>query len=258
MSSLRYRAHREKIGELNHVLVTAENEAGDLVPPVALAVFCHGFGAGGDDLVGLAGELLQMSATENPLALAFPAAPISLESQGMPGSRAWWLLSIQRLINALDDGRFDEIRQEVPEGISEARTQLTDSIEQLLQRYRLDEKQLLLGGFSQGAMLSVETACHGLKSPPAALCLYSGALICESRWRSVATRLADTKILQSHGSLDMVLPLQTGIWLRDMLLEAGAEVDFVEFYGPHTIAPAAIEKTGVLLSQLAESTPKPS
>ncbi|MEZ6133829.1 MAG: lysophospholipase [Pirellulaceae bacterium] len=247
MNPLRYQATRERLGSLDCVIISPET-----VEPIAgLAVFCHGFGAGGDDLVGLAGELLQVAAPQKPLVMVFPAAPLSLADQGMPGARAWWLLSIQRLMNALEEGRYEQVREEVPDGIEEARTALVESIEAAMQRYDVDESRLLLGGFSQGAMLSVETACLGLKQPPRQLCLFSGALICERRWRPVMPRLRDTKIFQSHGSTDMVLPLQTGLWLRDALTESECRVEFCQFAGPHTIPLEALEHSGKMLAELA-------
>lgn len=248
MNKITYQATRERIGSLDCVIVAPQDHAAKIS---ALGVFCHGFGASGEDLVGLAGELLQIAATDAALMLVFPAAPLSLEAEGMPDGRAWWLLSIQRLISALEEGRFEQVRDEVPEGIEEARQKLTETIELVLQRCQLTPQQLLLGGFSQGAMVSVETSLRGLAQPPAELCLYSGALICERLWRPLAARLKDTRILQSHGTLDPVLPLQTGVWLRDMLNEAGCSVDFVQFKGPHTIPFQAIETTGLRLSELA-------
>ena len=244
---MRYQAARERIGTLDCVVIRPEAA----VRSAALGVFCHGFGAGGDDLVGLAGEILQVAMPQQPVTLVCPAALLSLEDQGLPGSRAWWLLSIQRLLSALEEGRYDQVREEVPEGIEEARAQLGATISLALDRCELDESKLLLGGFSQGAMLAVETACLGLPQPPQQLCLYSGALICEGRWKPVASRLKHTQIFQSHGRMDPILPLQTGQWLRDMLRAQGCQVDFVEFNGPHTIPATAITHTAKLLAELA-------
>lgn len=218
----------------------------------SMAVFCHGFGAGGDDLVGIASEILQIAAPEHGTMLVFPAAPISLDDQGMPGSRAWWLLSIQRLLSAIEDGRYEQVRDEIPSGIDAAREALVESIQELLDESNLDESRLLLGGFSQGAMLAVDVAVRGLETPPKQLCLYSGCLICESVWKPRANRLNDTEIYQSHGRLDPILPLQTGRWLTDMLQEAGCTVESHEFDGVHTIPMDAIEKTASMLARITD------
>jgi phospholipase/carboxylesterase len=245
---MKYRADREQLGELECITI----RPADSSPVAALAVFCHGYGAGGDDLVGLAAEILSMASPARPVAMLFPAAGIDLTDQGMPGGRAWWNLSIQRLINAMDEGRYEQIRAEVPEGIDDACQKLTDVVRLALERTALDESRLMLGGFSQGAMLAVETACLGLDEPPAQLVLYSGALIAEQRWKPRVERLRGTQILQSHGRIDPILPLQTGLWLREVLEEAGCSVKFIDFYGPHTIPTEALECTAQMLSQLAE------
>lgn len=252
LKPLNYQARRERLGPLDCVVVSPHIADSPSESPkiAALAVFCHGFGAGGDDLVGLAGELLQMAATDEPLMLVFPAAPLSLEEQGMPGGRAWWMLSVQRLISAMEEGRFEQIRAEVPDEIDAARQSLTAVIDAALDRCGLTSQQLLLGGFSQGAMLAVDTALRGLAEPPAQLCLYSGALICEQLWKPLVPRLKDTEIFQSHGRFDQILPLQTGVWLRDFLQSAPTSVDFVQFDGPHTIPSEALERTAAMLSRL--------
>lgn len=246
LSELVYRGKRERIGQLDCVVVQPDGT----LPIEKVAVFCHGFGAPGEDLVGIAQEILSEGVSEAPTQLIFPAAPLSLEAHGMPGARAWWLLSIARLIEAMESEEFEKIREEVPEGIDEARTKLVETIEIALERTKLSERELLIGGFSQGAMLSMDVACRGLKEPPAALCLYSGALICESFWKESAPRLSGCKILQSHGRQDAILPFTAGVWLKDMLIEAQCNVDFINFNGPHTIPMAAITRTARLLASI--------
>ncbi len=250
MNEPKYQFERSTLGELECGIVRPVDREAQIE---CLAVLCHGFGAGGDDLVGLAGEVLQVLPPDHNVMMVFPAAPLSLEDQGMPGGRAWWLLSIQRLISALEDGRFELVREEEPAGIDDARQKLCVCIETALQMSDLDASRLLLGGFSQGAMLSMDVACRGLPTPPAAMCLYSGCLICERQWRSTASKLESTDIFQSHGRLDPVLPLQTGKWLTELLAACGCNVDYFEFNGVHTIPMEAIEKTAHQMTKLCQS-----
>lgn len=240
MTEVRYRGERRKIGSLDCVVISPVDSQ-----VTAVGFFCHGFGAGGDDLVGLAEELL--ASQKRPVQLVFPSAPIDLAEHGIPGGRAWWLLSIQRLLSALDEGHYELVRREVPDEIDTVRQQVCETIQLVLAEARLSEEQLLLAGFSQGAMLSMDVACRGLDKPPKALCLYSGALICEQFWSKTVNRLQLTKVFQSHGKLDPILPFQTGKWLRDLLTSGGCTVDFLEFNGPHSIPFEAIERTSKLL-----------
>ena len=78
-------------------------------------VLLHGFGAPGDDLVGLA-PYLHAPRTR----FVFPAAP--LELGGLYGdSRAWWLLDLARLEASLATGSIHSWIAEVPEGLDNAR-----------------------------------------------------------------------------------------------------------------------------------------
>lgn len=241
---IQYRSHSRQIGQLNCIVIESA------LPPKAIAVFAHGFGAPGDDLAGLAGDYLEALQAQEPVQLIFPAALLSLADEGFGDGRAWWKLSVQRLLAALEQGQYELVKEESPPGIDAARDALTEVIEQSLAKAGLAHDKLLLGGFSQGAMLAVEVACLGLQAPPAAMALYSGCLIRYRQWKEKVARLKDTRILQSHGSMDPILPLRTGMWLYDMLIEGGCQVDFKQFPGPHTISGEAIEGTAALLDDL--------
>ncbi len=60
--------------------------------------------------------------------------------------------------------------------------------------------------------------------------------------------MAKTKIFQSHGKIDPVLPFDSAIVLRDLLRMSGAKLDFHSFQGPHTIDGPSVEKVAVLLA----------
>ena len=248
LAKLRYRTQLKRIGELDCTVVSTDQ------PPAAIGILCHGFGAPGDDLVGLAPDLLQARAGSEPVELIFPSGLLSLADEGFPEGRAWWRLSIQRLLSIMEQGQYELIRQESPPGIEAAQSALSHVVEEALARTGLPSRQLLLGGFSQGAMVAMECACCAMPAAPGAMALFSGCLIREKQWRAGVNKLAGTKILQSHGELDPILPLRTGVWLRDMLIESGCHVDFRQFVGPHTICWEAIEGTAGLLDDLANPT----
>ncbi|MFO1065313.1 MAG: lysophospholipase [Pirellulales bacterium] len=247
MSALKYRASRRSVGSLECIVVAPDSK----VDVKAMVVLCHGFGAGGDDLVGLSNDLLSSRSGDEPVVLVYPAALLSLADEGYGDSRAWWRLSIQRLISAIEDGQYELIREESPEGIDAARTALVGTVNILLNEYDLDMSALVLGGFSQGAMLSMECACCGFDGPPAGLVLYSGCLIREKQWKAGADKLRDCSIVQSHGDQDMILPIRTGLWLKELLEESGCAVDFIRFVGPHMICGEAIERTAELIDEVA-------
>jgi phospholipase/carboxylesterase len=57
-------------------------------------------------------------------------------------------------------------------------------------------------------------------------------------------------VLQSHGDEDQILPFEAAEWLRDLLVEAGCDVEFIPFHGPHTIPPVALLRFIERLSEL--------
>jgi len=219
-----------------------------IVGPADAAITCvllHGFGAPGDDLVGLAGEL------DGPVRLVFPAAP--LELGGLYGdSRAWWMLDLGRLEDELRRGVPRDVRDEIPDGLAAARDHVMQLIDQLTERFAIAPDRLVLGGFSQGAMLSLDVALHRAV-PPAGLLLMSGTLIAETAWQPRLASLAGVPVMLSHGQQDALLPYHVAEVLRDRLVAAGAAVDWQPFVGGHEIPRAAIDAAGKLLRGLARS-----
>jgi phospholipase/carboxylesterase len=217
-----------------------------IVGPPDAAVTCvllHGFGAPGDDLVSLAGEL------DAPVRLVFPEAP--LELGGLYGdARAWWLLDLVRLQEELGRGVPRDRRDEIPEGLASARDQVSRLLDQLAARFAIPADRLVLGGFSQGAMLSLDVALHRA-APPAGLILMSGTLLAESVWRPRMRSLAGVPVMISHGRQDALLPYHAAEILRDRLTEAGAAVDWQPFLGGHAIPRVAIDAAGKLLRSIA-------
>lgn len=211
-------------------------------------VLCHGYGAPGTDLVMLGDALFQ----ERPelagrVRFLFPEAPVSLADQGMPGGRAWWPLNIQRLQAQLQAGSVDELRTVAPPGLDAARDALRTTLDAWRQEQGWDWSQLVIGGFSQGAMVSCETVA-ALSTSPAGLVALSGMLIHEPAWRTGLQAKPGLPVFQSHGQYDVVLPYVSGVWLKDLLTEAGADLQFVPFPGGHQIPWEVLESLGDFLT----------
>ena len=107
---------------------------------------------------------------------------------------------------------------------------------------------VVLGGFSQGAMLTVDVALHA-PGKLAGLALMSGTLLAESVWQPRAAALAGVTIFQSHGTKDGLLAYRGAERLRDFLLAAGAEVGFMPFPGGHELPPPVLEGLAELLAR---------
>lgn len=224
--------------------------------PRLAVLLCHGFGAGGDDLVPVA-QALAASRPEIAEHVSFvtPEAPLTLGDMGYGEARAWWMLDLQS-VAARRAGEADAMqrhRSEMPEGLVPARRQLRAALDALLARSGLSLGQVVIGGFSQGAMLTTDLALR-LDEPPAALWALSGTLIAEAEWRRLAARRAGLPVFQSHGTRDPILSFAHAAALRDLLREQGLAVDFLEFPGEHTIPEAAIRTLSRQLGSILART----
>ena len=222
---------RQRLGPLDCVV------AGEGDGPVC--VFLHGFGAGGDDLVPLAEYFRAPPGTR----WVFPAAP--LELGGLYGdARAWWLIDLARLERDLMSGRASDRTAEVPEGLTEARAAMIAMLDDV--RTTFGDAPLVLGGFSQGAMLSLDVALHTDRAI-AGLVLMSGTLIAEREWAPRMASRKGTHVLQSHGQRDGLLPFAAAERLRDLMKGAGLDVTWVPFRGAHEIPPPVVAAVGDFL-----------
>ena len=237
-----------RLGPLEARVVQADAGA----RPELAVVLCHGFGAPGTDLVPLASELLQRQPALAPrVRFVFPAAPLTLADFGWGEARAWFPIDLEAQIalRASGEAARAQLRAQVPEGLAQARRQLASCLEAVSQTSGLSPGRIVLGGFSQGAMVSTDLALRADEAP-AALVILSGILLAEAEWRARAPRRKGLRVLQSHGRSDPILPYADGEALRDLLVQAGLQVEFVPFDGPHTIAWQALDRLGALLASL--------
>ena len=223
------------------VFLTAgdDREGGGTGTP--LVVLLHGFGAPGDDLV----PLWRVLGVPRGTRFAFPAAP--LETGMMPGadSRAWWNIDMVRLQSAMARGDMRDLSSEEPDGMTEARAAIDALLGEL--EAKLAPSKLLLGGFSQGSMLSLDVALRTARTP-AALVVLSGTLLAEKEWVPRMKRLSGIPIFQSHGMNDPLLPYALAERLKKELETAGAKVSFVPFRGGHEIPPPVMDGLSAFLS----------
>lgn len=221
--------------------------------PELLVVLCHGFGAAGDDLVPVAEHLLALRpGLGERVRFAFPAAPLELPEM-MPWfeARAWWHIDVDRIQRALAAGDLSGLRQERPDGLPSARRKLLRVVDEAARQAGLPLGRVVVGGFSQGAMLTTDLALR-MEEAPAALAAFSGVLIQEDDWTRLAAGRRGLRVLQSHGRQDPVLPFIAGEWLRELLVSSGLDVQWLPFDGEHTIAPAGVQALGALLGSLLD------
>lgn len=231
----------------------ADSPSAASTPPIRV-ILCHGYGAPGDDLAGLAEPLIGwLGDRASSFEFIFPQAPHDLANLGMPDGRAWWPLNMAALQELLQTSQFEQLHESVPPGLSDAHAALVQCIRAVCGiDGEIAAAPYVLGGFSQGAMLTMDVAIRGDVPPPKLLVQFSGTLICRSQWTDMVDRLASTDVLQSHGRFDPILPFTSGMALRDLLIGHDVPVEFVAFDGPHTIEPNTLMK---LVTRLGAMVP---
>jgi len=172
--------------------------------PTALVVLLHGYGANGDDLIGLADGWR----TRLPhAAFVAPNAPEAIP--GMYGALQWFALTLRT-------------PTEYWRGVDAARPLLERFLAAELDRYRLGAQRLILVGFSQGTMLALHVGLRRAVAP-AGLVGYSGLL---AGAEHLAQATARPPVLLLHGADDELIPVAALHLAREALADAGLRVEW--------------------------------
>jgi phospholipase/carboxylesterase len=183
--------------------------------PTAAVVLVHGYGASGDDLIGLAPFFAQAV----PHAIFYsPNAPDPWEG-GMGGGRQWYSLAgfdpeaIKR-----DPLRMGETFRAMNDRVVKASVRLDLFLDQIMASHAITPNRLALLGFSQGTIMSLHV---GLRRPKeiGAILGFSGAL-------SAADKLAaeiksKPPVALVHGAADPVIPASATLESEKALKSAG-------------------------------------
>lgn len=203
-----------------------------------VVVLLHGYGAPGDDLVVLSDYLDVPAGTR----FLFPEAPISIPL-GYGDARGWWIIDMARIQADRTAGRIRDMSNEIPRGLIEARQKVAGLLDELPRKLNADPKQTILGGFSQGAMLSCDVLLRGDR-PYAGLIQLSGTLLAKQEWSPLLRKRKGLPIFQSHGTHDEILPYVMAERLRDEFIHAGLRVEWLPFRGGHEIPEPVLKRLG--------------
>jgi phospholipase/carboxylesterase len=222
------------LGGLKVRLVGGSDGRGGGDGPVVLLL--HGFGAPGDDLVPLA-DVIEVPRGTRWL---FPEAPLSL-NMGFGDSRAWWIIDFARIQEDRAAGRIRDLSVEIPQGLALARERFLAFLKELPRQFQIDYKKTVIGGFSQGAMLTCDAVLH-TDYPFAGLVQLSGNLLAQSVWGPLMPTRKGLPIFQSHGTLDDILPHIGAERLCDALTQSGLAVERHSFRGGHEIPEPVLQR----------------
>jgi phospholipase/carboxylesterase len=212
-------------------------------------VLCHGFGAPGDDLVPIGRSLAAPPGTS----FVFPAALHSLSDfVRMPvgDARAWWPIDLERIERAMQRGEVRDLTRDIPEGLAAARAALISLLD-ALHAEGVAHERVVLGGFSQGAMLATDVVLR-TDRPFAGLIAWSGTMLCEDEWVPKMAARKGLPTYVSHGKDDPLLPFSIAERLRDAFIGAGLDVTFRAFPGGHTIPPPVTSDVEKFLAKISK------
>ena len=227
---------QEKLGDLLVRITGGTDGRGGGNGPVV--VLFHGYGAPGDDLVVLSDYLDAPAGTR----FLFPEAPLPIPL-GYGDSRGWWLIDMARIQADRAAGRIRDLSGEIPVGLVRARERTTSLLDDMHRRLGVDHKKTILGGFSQGAMLSCDVLLHSNR-PYAGLIQLSGTLLAKQEWGPLLLKRKALPVFQSHGTQDPILAYVMAERLRDEFVGAGLKVEWLPFRGGHEIPEPVLRRLG--------------
>lgn len=195
-------------------------------------VLLHGYGSKADDWLQFEHKLQVPQHGR----LVFAQGPL----RGPRGSRGWWWLNIEGHIPPGE--RFPDFSTATPGGIKLA----SQLVRNLLVKV---PEPIILGGFSQGAMLSAEIAFQ-TDQPLAALVLLGGTTVNEAAWVERFPGRRQMPIFIAHGRGDGVLPFATMERFQARIKAAGLDVTWFPFDGGHDVPDPVIAALNEFLAGL--------
>jgi phospholipase/carboxylesterase len=183
--------------------------------PEGLLVLLHGRGADEHDLY----PLLDLLDPERRLLGATPRGPLSLP----PGGAHWYALY---RLGYPDPATFSETFPQLVEWLDGS---------------GFPPERTVIGGFSQGAVMTYALGLVRGRPRPAGLMALSGFMPTVPGFElDLASPLPPVAI--GHGTYDQVIGVEWGRSARETLTEAGADVLYREYPLPHAIDPTFLDE----------------
>jgi phospholipase/carboxylesterase len=208
-------------------------------PEGALVLF-HGRGADEHDLF----PLLDMLDPDRRLLGATARGPLSLP----PGGAHWYAVARVGYPDA--------------ETFHATYPQLATWLDELLAEHGIAPGRTVLGGFSQGSVMSYALGLGAGRPRPAGIMALSGFIPEVEGFELDLGTAAGLPVAIGHGTHDPVISVEFGRDARERLVNAGADVLYRESPMPHTIDPAFLRELpawlrGALRSAAAKDPAQP-
>jgi len=168
-----------------------------------------------------------------PVRFIFPNAPIiPITVNGGMEMRGWYDIRSMS-INVQEDAA----------GVKESASTLADLIGKEVQQ-GMPSNRIFLAGFSQGGAIALY---EGLQHPKqlAGIIVLSSYLPLHNTIDEISSKFATrTPVFMGHGSQDPIIPVELGLFTRDLLLEKKIEVQWEIYPMGHSVSAEEISDLG--------------
>jgi phospholipase/carboxylesterase len=196
--------------------------------PQGALVLMHGRGADEHDLLPLADAL----DPARRLTVVTPRGPLALP----PGGRHWY--------------RVREIGYPDPATFLPTYEAAGEWLDRLPEQTGVPLDRTVLGGFSQGAVMSWALGLGRGRSRPAGIVALSGFMPTVDGFELDLSNLEGYPVAIGHGTYDPVIGVEWGRRARDAAEAAGAAVTYEESPMPHTIDPQFVSRLAAWLESV--------
>jgi phospholipase/carboxylesterase len=203
-------------GITSQPLATLVREPAEGAPPAGTLVLLHGRGTDEHDLFGLF-DVLDPHRRLRGITVGAP-----LRLPGAPGKH-WYAVA---RVGFPDPDTFAHSYAALPA--------LLDG------ELGLDWSRTVVGGFSQGTVMSYALGLGSGRPRPAGILALSGFIPSVPGWTADLPARRDLPVLIAHGSLDPVIDVGFGQRACETLTEGGLDVEYHETPMPHTIDPRVL------------------
>ena len=197
-----------------------------------LLVLLHGVGSHERDLFGLAPQVpphFHVLSLRAPLAIG-------------PGSYAWFTFGV-----APGGGRAIDAAQEAA-----SRPLVAQAVQSAAAQLGLPPERVVVGGFSQGGIMSLSLLLTRPELLHAAMVMHSRLLPEVVPLQAPPERLRGRELWVSHGTEDAMIPVASARHIRDAVAALPIALTYTEYPGGHELRPAELRDAMAWLQGLTE------
>lgn len=196
-------------------------------------VLLHGYGSRADDWLQFE-ERWHLPPHTQRLFLQAPARG--------PGRRGWWWLQLERYVDPAT--QLPDLAAANPGGLALASTLVRERIQG-------ERGPLILGGFSQGAMVAANISFQ-TDQPLQGLILIGGTPVNEAAWAEHFAGRRHLPIFIAHGRRDPTLSFALMERFQQRLADFGLDVTWYPYDGGHSIPLDVIDQVNAFVGRVLQ------